>query len=250
MRLITIPMSHYCEKARWGLTHAGLHYVEEGHLKGLHMRAARRYNPAGLLPVLVDGQRVIADSTAILRYLDARLPAHRTLYPQGCAGAVAALEDDFDEDLGVETRRWVYLHWLTLPARTVVRTAAQGTPRWHAWVGTPLFPLLRVALRHHLNVTAEQVAQGLGIIERRFDQVARRLADGRPHLLGEHFTAADLTFACMAAPILLPAEYGIRLPSPEEAPASAQADLRRFRAHPAGQYALQLFRHHRRSHPG
>ena len=36
MRLITIPMSHYCEKARWGLAHAGVEYVEEAHLQVFH----------------------------------------------------------------------------------------------------------------------------------------------------------------------------------------------------------------------
>ena len=248
MRLITIPMSHYCEKARWGLAHAGRRYVEEGYLQGLHIAAARRYNPAGLFPVLIDGDRVVPDSTAILRYLDASLPDAGKLYPHPLAREVAALEEDFDEGLGVESRRWVYFHWLTLPGRDVVRTAAQRTPRWHAWVGTPLFPVLRVALRRHLQVTVARVTRGLGEIERSFDGVAQRLADGRPHLCGDPFTAADLAFACMAAPVLLPPEYGIRLPTPEEAPASARADIARFRDHPAGRYALQLFRS-RRSAP-
>src|SRR5690606_25797868 len=95
MRLITIPMSHYCEKARWGLAHAGVPYVEEGHLQGLHVMAARRYNPKGLLPVLVNGDKVVADSTAILRYLDGPRPMANKLYPPAIADEVAALEEDF-----------------------------------------------------------------------------------------------------------------------------------------------------------
>jgi len=48
MRLITIPMSHYCEKARWALSHAGVDFVEEAHLQVFHYAAARvgREHPA------------------------------------------------------------------------------------------------------------------------------------------------------------------------------------------------------------
>ena len=49
----------------------------------------------------------------------------------------------------------------------------------------------------------------------------------------------------MASPVLLPPEYGIRLPPPEQAPPQARADVDRFRQHPAGQFALRMFRNHR-----
>ena len=32
-RLLTIPISHYCEKARWALERAGLAYREERHVR-------------------------------------------------------------------------------------------------------------------------------------------------------------------------------------------------------------------------
>jgi glutathione S-transferase len=36
LRLITIPVSHYCEKARWALTKLKLPYVEEAHMPPFH----------------------------------------------------------------------------------------------------------------------------------------------------------------------------------------------------------------------
>jgi glutathione S-transferase len=36
LRLLTIPISHYCEKARWALDRLGLPYVEERHLQVFH----------------------------------------------------------------------------------------------------------------------------------------------------------------------------------------------------------------------
>ena len=80
-----------------------------------------------------------------------------------------------------------------------------------------------------------------------FDAVADRLADGRRHLCGERFTAADLTFASLAAPVVVPPEYGVRLPQPDELPDALARDIRTFREHPAGVYALELFRTQRRA---
>src|SRR3954469_17878653 len=97
-RLITIPISHYCEKARWALERAGIPYTEERHLQGLHRRAARRAGrgravPALLaphraarragggrtVPVLVAPDRVLGESAAIVAYADERMPPERRL---------------------------------------------------------------------------------------------------------------------------------------------------------------------------
>ena len=245
MRLITIPMSHYCEKARWGLTHAGVGYVEEAHLQVFHYRAVRRYSRLGMVPVLITNTSAIADSTTILKFLDQQLPEPRKLYPESLRTEIEQLEEQFDETLGVETRRWVYFQYMKAPMGEVLRTAAQGTPRWQRIVAPLLLPIMRMYLNRHLAITRDNVEQGLSTISESFDQVAARLGDGRRYLLGDRFTAADLTFACMAAPILLPPEYGIRLPTLDEAPEIARADIRRFRGHPAGEFALRLFREQR-----
>lgn len=245
MRLITIPMSHYCEKARWGLARAGVDYVESAHLQVFHYLAVRRLGSGGMVPVLVAGTQAVADSTAILHFLDARLPEPCRLYPEAQRGEIEALEEHFDEHLGVETRRWVYFHWMNAPVREVLDIAAHGVPRWQRWIAPLLLPLLRRFLNRRLAISAGNVEHGVDLIARTFDEVAARLADGRAYLCGNRFTAADLCFACMAAPVLLPPQYGIPLPAPDQAPLPARADIRRFREHPAGQFALRLFAQHR-----
>jgi glutathione S-transferase len=68
--LVTIPFSHFCEKARWALDHARVDYQEEGHVPLLHRRAvARLSGRAGSVPVLVlDGDGVLDDSPLIVRW--------------------------------------------------------------------------------------------------------------------------------------------------------------------------------------
>ncbi len=79
-----------------------------------------------------------------------------------------------------------------------------------------------------------------------FDAVAQLLSDGRPYLFGERFTAADLTFSALAAPVLVPAQYGVPLPQPDELPVRMAAVVRELRSHPAGAHALAMFARHRR----
>ena len=67
-----------------------------------------------------------------------------------------------------------------------------------------------------------------------FDAVAARLDDGRRYLCGDAFTAADLAFAALAAPVLVPPQYGVALPQPVELPSDMAAAVQAFRDHPAG----------------
>jgi glutathione S-transferase len=68
--LITVPLSHYCEKARWGLDRLELPYREEPHAPLLHRLATRR-NDGRSVPVLVHGSSRFIDSTDILVHADA-----------------------------------------------------------------------------------------------------------------------------------------------------------------------------------
>ncbi|MBI4696856.1 MAG: glutathione S-transferase [Gammaproteobacteria bacterium] len=246
MRLITIPVSHYCEKARWGLDHAGVPYIEDAHLQLFHYFFALPHSRRGMVPILVTDSVVLTDSTDILRHLDELLPESAKLYPGDQRREVEALEDRFDEQFGVETRRWAYYDLRDMPARDILNLAGQGTPRWERMLAPPLFPLLYRFLLHHLGASQARVAQGARLISETFDDVRARLADGRRFLCGDRFTAADLTFAALAAPVLWPPEYGVKFPPLEEAPPAARELILRFRAHPAGAFALRLFRENRR----
>src|SRR5690349_17185426 len=118
-RLITIPFSHYCEKARWALERAGVAHVEEGHLPLFSSIAAKRAGAKRTVPVFVSADaELVPDSTDILRWCDAHGGA-APLFPDALPDA-ATLEDDFDRRLGPAARRLAYFH--LLPSKAAFRS--------------------------------------------------------------------------------------------------------------------------------
>src|ERR1700749_3255043 len=125
-RLVTIPISHFCEKARWALHRAGVPYVEQPHVQLIHIAAAGLAGGGRSVPDFVaDDGEGIADSTDILRWADRRLAPDQRLYPAGALGdRGAALEDAFDEGFGPDGRLWLYHE--TLPVLDRLRPWAQA----------------------------------------------------------------------------------------------------------------------------
>jgi glutathione S-transferase len=245
-RLVTIAFSHYCEKARWALDRAGYPYREEVHVPLFHWLASLRAGGGRTVPVLlVDGHEALADSTDILHFLDREAPGR--LFPADAASRSEAerLEDLFDRRLGPHGRRLLYFH--LLPARDVsVRLFQAGGPAWEGRMAAHLFPAMRALMRRGMRIDARGAERSRKHVDDVFAQVGQRLADGRRYLLGDTFTAADLTFAALAAPVVVPPEYGVPLPSLEEIPPAAAAIVRGYRDTPAGRFALRLYAEDRR----
>jgi glutathione S-transferase len=244
--LITIPISHYCEKARWALERAGIAYRERAHLQLIHWVAVRRAGGGRTVPVLVCGDRVLADSADIVEWADARAPPDRRLHPEDPAGAaeVRRLQRDFDSRLGPHGRRWTY-HGLHGRRDLAITYGCTGVPAWERRLLSLAYPAVIRGIDRYLDITPETAAHSEAEVRAVFEEVADKLADGRPYLFGERFTAADLTFAALAASVLMPPEYGVPLPQPEELPAPMAAVVRELRAHRAGAHALAMFRDQR-----
>jgi len=239
--LITIPFSHYCEKARWALERCGVRYEEEGHLPLYHYLANRRVGAGRTVPVLRDGATLLTDSSDIVAWADAQKPG--SLLPTGPTRAEAlALEDQFDRQLGPATRRWAYFH--LLPRKDLDYLVTRGVPPWQAASLKLTRPIAIALLKRGLKIDAAGAARSKQKIDEQFADVAQRLADGRRYLLGDRFTIADLTFAALAAPVLVPREHPFGLPQPEELP-TARDQIEAWRATKAGQFALRIYADHR-----
>jgi glutathione S-transferase len=238
-RLITIPFSHYCEKARWALERVGVAYTEDGHLPLFHYLPARRAGGSRTVPVLVDGKTVIADSTDILAWADARDPG--ALLPADPVDRAAALqlEDDLDRELGPATRRWAYFH--LLPRRDLEHLLVRGVPRWERLALAATRPLAVRFLARSLKIDEAGAERSRRKIEAMFERVGELVADGRRFLVGDRFSVADLTFAALAAPILMPPAYPVALPSLADFEGAPRERLEAWRASPAGRFGLRLY---------
>jgi glutathione S-transferase len=224
LRLVTIPISHYCEKARWGLERAGIQYREERHVQAIHRIAARRAGGQATVPVLVTPDGALGESEEILVWIDERTPPEHRLFPADPSerADVERLCRRFDEGLGPRGRRLMYIHMLA-QRKLMLRYNNQGVPRWEDR-----------ALRLGWPLALRWARRALGISP-----------DGREYLCGERFGAADLTFAALSASVIVPPVYGVPLPQPEALPAQTASLVRRARGHPAGRFALALFANHR-----
>lgn len=250
-RLITIPISHYCEKARWALERAAIPYREERHVQGIHQLAARRAGGGVTVPVLVTADGVLAESADILAWVDERTPPEHRLFPAD-PEARREVEDicrRLDDELGPRGRRLMYVNML--PHRKLMLSFNNaGVPRWEDRAMRAGWPVIMRFAKRVLGIRPGIETEDEAAVWRELDFVAELLADGRPYLCGARFGAADLTFAALSAAVVVPPVYGVPLPQPEILPSDIAEFVERVRAHPAGRYALALFENHRRESVG
>lgn len=244
VRFITIPFSHYCEKARWALDLVGVDYREEGHLPMFHYASTKRAGAGRTVPVVVDGRDVLADSTDIVAWADRRAPGALLPADARAREEALALEDDFDKNLGPAARRVAYSFLLPRANEPEMRDVlVRGVPAWERRAFRVVRPLAATILRRSLNVTPAGVARSRVKIEETFATVAAKLADGRRYLAGDAFSVADLTLASLAAPMIAPPNHPFAVGMSLGPEGDAQREV--WRATPAGQHVVRMYREHR-----
>lgn len=242
--LLTIGPSHYCEKARWALDLAGVAYEERAHLPIIHWLATGRRGRT--VPMWL-GTQTLTDSTDIVAFANERMTGDARLIPSDSSLARDALEleDRLDETLGPEARRLAYCVLVEHPDafRETFRPALGGLERLALRPLTrALVPMMKKAFRTSPRAAARCEAKVRAV----FDDMAERLAGGDGYLVGDHFTVADLTFAALATPVLLPDGAGFPFLSLDALPDDFRALVESLRATPAGAHALSMFARHRR----
>ncbi|MFK5955719.1 MAG: glutathione S-transferase family protein [Planctomycetota bacterium] len=244
-RFITIPTSHYCEKARWAMDYVGFAYEEEMHMPVFHMRIAKKAGGKPTVPVLVTGDGVFNDSTDILQFLDRTTEDHK-LYPEdpNLRKEVEDFEELCDEVVGKHSRRVIYSYLLQQKESFFQMFPEQCPPHEVRWLRFG-FPVFRILVRRAYNINPQSVARSVQKVKDVFALVEARLAQGGDYLFGDTISAADIAFACTAVPIVVPDDYFVKLPSLEDFPAEGRALIEEFRESPAGLYARKLFREDR-----
>ncbi len=258
MELLTIPFSHYNERARWAMAHHGVVAHERRYLPMLHRAAVARAVPkaqrladrtgSGLsTPVLVlDDGTVINDSTKIVRWVDATYGTpETTLYPAAGRESIVALEKTFHDDIGRDTRFLAYWY-IVGDGPTFAELVRHNVAGWQRAVFALGAPIAKVAMRRGFALTQANYEKVRARLEAAVQSLGETLGD-RDYFVGERFTAADLTAAAMMSIVVLPVPgYGARIPDIR----GPYVELRdRLRATALGRHALRMFERHRRVAP-
>ena len=209
--LHTFSVSHFSEKARWLLDAGGIDYVEEPWVPFLHIAKALRKGGRGAttVPVLDTGNGCVQDSTRILLWLEknrapfALMPTDPKLREE-----VLAVEDRFDR-VGNHVVRYAYSVSLDNADGVTKLWTIDATPGQTRFMRAA-YPLLRLVFRGKLKLGQ---SAAIATSEQRFseglDWIAEQLKDGRRYLVGNQFTAADITAAALLAPIACPDEHPV-----------------------------------------
>ncbi|HYG96629.1 MAG TPA: glutathione S-transferase family protein [Solirubrobacterales bacterium] len=242
-RLITLPISPFNELARWSLERRCIPYREEPKALVWHTVASRLAGGKGTTPVLVTPSEVVPESPQIAEWADRRDAPGPRLFPDGPEGdEVRKLVHSLVDELGPQTRRIAWGHLIDdLPLAD--RSWGQGLQGWQRDWQLRLLTMGKPVIRRRLGLA--ELDEAGARVRAIFDDVADTLGDGRRYLCGESITAADLAFASMAMPAILPDEgFPVPLPRPDEMGKMART-IHELRERPAGQFALRLYRDER-----
>jgi glutathione S-transferase len=242
--LIAIAISHYCEKVRWAMDYLDIDYVEEDHAPPFHQQYTSRHQGT-TVPVLVTHEQALVDSRDIMHYLDT-VAVDKQFYPQDpeLRHQAETLEELFDQKLGVATRNWGYYYAIQKPLKIAIAWGINAplSEKIKCIIASPRIPGL---LRQYYNVTEASKEEALKDIKEVFTVVNQRLDSGQQYLVGDRFSATDITFAALASPVVRPEYHPFYDSRLAKLPTEMVALVEELRANLAGELVMRMYREHR-----
>ena len=243
--LITFPPSLDSELARFLLTHYQIPHREQRHVLILSSFATLWHGYTVRFPLLYGDSYRLNTARKIIDYFEARSPADRKLVPDTDDPEQAKADwTYFNSTLGSATSVFGYYHLLK-HREIMINPLSDGALKFEVTAVRLGYPIFAGLLRLLLRLNAAHAENALGEIRKVMQNVDARLSDGRPFLMGDHFSLSDVVFAVAAAPAVWPDQYGGKLPPLADTPPEIQNAIAEMREHPAGQFALRIYREHR-----
>jgi glutathione S-transferase len=233
-------VSHFCEKARWGLTWLGVPFERRVHIPGTQGRKMKALGGARTsVPVLQLGDRSIQGSDAIIDYAES-VANGRSLAP---SDVEAAREEEawLDLELGEMARSVLYRDLINDRA-ALVELWTQDGPWWGKPAVHMMFPMARKGISM-MYVTKPRLLESAERLEAAIVKLDARYG-AQPYLVDDRFTRLDLTVAALLAPLCRPPQHPFRWPDRPTPPGAAAIRDRHIDG-PTLQRVLALYAEHR-----
>ncbi len=240
-RMVTARISPTVELARWLFERQGVPYAEQPHAPMLHAIFTQLAGGGVEIPVVTCAEGVWKGGPATVAELANKSPPDAQMF----SGDPAAAADERQlvaflfAHLLKQVRRLVY-HRL-LPDKRLVRPGAKGGGMGNGAFAYGLYGVWRQMMAAGLDFSPALVAQAPRDIEAAFVEVERRLADGRRFLGGGAPGTLDIVFSALSGPVILPAEYGSRLPKLADLPPDFRTYVEHMRQRRGGRLALEVY---------
>jgi glutathione S-transferase len=213
IELYQFELSHYCEKIRLILDYKGLEYRKVEVTPGLGQLDLFQLSGQRQVPVLKDGSEIIADSTAIAKYLDAKYPDKPIIPANPSQRAMCFMFEEWaDESIGLNGRKVMLGAFSQNPdLRTSVLPV--NTPDFlKTLVGSMPSGILDV-LGLGMGLSADALKAARETMEQNLESLSVLLVD-RPYLVTDHPTLADFAVAGLSMYTKFPAGQYVDLPEP------------------------------------
>ena len=231
------------EIARWVLDLNDTLYIDEPHAPGFYVSAARKLTKDNLHhgPVFIKTDALIYSTESIIQYIDESSHPDKRLLPDDPTKRKEVLDlyNLFTGEFVNKVFRYVSAHMLPYPHQT--RAVFTQRVPWIEKIYYKLrYPYLRKTLIREMNLE-NSPDDLLPAITSIFQKVDNILSDGRKFLTGDSLTIADIAFASISAPLILPQEFGGVMPMINQVPEALQQNIFSFRATPSGQFTMSLY---------
>ena len=264
-RLITITASHFCEKARWAMDFVEadpsttIFYTEDAHPPAFHtfftVTASKDRASATPMIILDSKEKNMSKSEPNIFIKSDVILQHFCpyLYPDDIKQAVIDMEDELGDRLGATLRLFLYHQFLRkeyYPILSEIMT--RSTSRLETFFCAKLLQGgIGNGMRKIMHIDESSALKSEANLIHVFDELSIKLAsNGGRYLLDTTkesygFTAADLTLAALAGPLIRPPELIQFQCKDEEMPPVALELGRVLRETLAGQHVMNMYAKHR-----
>jgi glutathione S-transferase len=211
LELYQFELSQYSEKVRLILDYKGLPYRKIEVTPGIGQVEIFRLTGQRKVPVLKDGNKYIADSTEIAKYLDAHYPENPLIPSEPKKRGLCLLMEEWaDESIGIKGRKALFAaisqdqsfrkSLLPTSVPDAVKTLVEGVPN----------DILK-AFGFGVGLGPDTIQSAMADLKQDLEALCLLLADS-PYLLGDEPSLADFAVAGLSILIKFPEANYIDLP--------------------------------------